>query len=236
MLAADEYRQVHADADDGRGNGEGRARAGPGRRRRRTAGDRDGEAPGRGDRGLRRAAVGEGPGRVARRQVGRRALRNDEEREIAEGVGGYARPMPPAGWRARAAIVAERVQGRSDIVITTALIPGRPAPKLHQGRHGRGDEARLGDRRPRGGAGRQRRRLASRASVVDENGVKIIGTAEPAGDGADRRLRALRAQRAQLPRAVAQSQDRRIRSSPRDDEIVQATLVVRRGRSVVAKK
>jgi NAD(P) transhydrogenase subunit alpha len=53
----------------------------------------------------------------------------DEEREIAEGVGGYARPMP-ASWMARqAAIVHERAKA-ADIVITTALIPGRPAPKL----------------------------------------------------------------------------------------------------------
>jgi len=53
----------------------------------------------------------------------------DEEREIAEGVGGYARPMP-AAWMARqAALVAERCK-QADIVITTALIPGRPAPTL----------------------------------------------------------------------------------------------------------
>jgi len=53
----------------------------------------------------------------------------DEEREIAEGVGGYARPMP-ASWMARqAALVSERCK-QADIVITTALIPGRPAPTL----------------------------------------------------------------------------------------------------------
>jgi NAD(P) transhydrogenase subunit alpha len=53
----------------------------------------------------------------------------DEEREIAQGVGGYARPMP-ASWMARqATLVAERCK-QADIVITTALIPGRPAPQL----------------------------------------------------------------------------------------------------------
>jgi H+-translocating NAD(P) transhydrogenase subunit alpha len=53
----------------------------------------------------------------------------DEEREIAQGTGGYARPMP-AAWMARqAALVAERLK-QCDIAITTALIPGRPAPKL----------------------------------------------------------------------------------------------------------
>lgn len=53
----------------------------------------------------------------------------DEEREIAQGVGGYARPMP-AAWMARqATLVAERCK-QADIVISTALIPGRPAPTL----------------------------------------------------------------------------------------------------------
>ncbi len=53
----------------------------------------------------------------------------DEEREIAQGVGGYARPMP-ASWMARqAAEVAKRI-ALADIVITTALIPGRKAPVL----------------------------------------------------------------------------------------------------------
>jgi NAD(P) transhydrogenase subunit alpha len=53
----------------------------------------------------------------------------EEERDIAQGVGGYARSMP-APWMARqATLVAERCK-HADIVITTALIPGRPAPTL----------------------------------------------------------------------------------------------------------
>jgi NAD(P) transhydrogenase subunit alpha len=53
----------------------------------------------------------------------------DEEREIAQGVGGYARPMPADWMRRQAELVHQRAKV-SDIVITTALIPGRPAPKL----------------------------------------------------------------------------------------------------------
>ena len=53
----------------------------------------------------------------------------DEEREIAQGAGGYARPMPEAWMKRQAALVAERIR-QADIVITTALIPGRPAPVL----------------------------------------------------------------------------------------------------------
>ena len=52
-----------------------------------------------------------------------------EEKEAAEGVGGYARPMPQ-GWLDRQkAEVAKRV-AQADIVVTTALIPGRAAPVL----------------------------------------------------------------------------------------------------------
>jgi NAD(P) transhydrogenase subunit alpha len=53
----------------------------------------------------------------------------DEEREIAQGAGGYARPMPAEWMRRQAELVHERAK-QADIVITTALIPGRPAPVL----------------------------------------------------------------------------------------------------------
>ncbi|WEF31652.1 Re/Si-specific NAD(P)(+) transhydrogenase subunit alpha [Pseudoduganella chitinolytica] len=53
----------------------------------------------------------------------------DEEKEIAQGVGGYARPMPADWMRRQAELVHERAK-LADIVITTALIPGRPAPVL----------------------------------------------------------------------------------------------------------
>jgi NAD(P) transhydrogenase subunit alpha len=53
----------------------------------------------------------------------------DEEREIAKGVGGYARPMPEAWMKRQAALVHERAK-QADIIITTALIPGRKAPIL----------------------------------------------------------------------------------------------------------
>lgn len=52
-----------------------------------------------------------------------------EEREAAEGVGGYARPMPQSWLERQKKEVAKRV-ANADIVITTALIPGRAAPVL----------------------------------------------------------------------------------------------------------
>jgi H+-translocating NAD(P) transhydrogenase subunit alpha len=52
-----------------------------------------------------------------------------EEKEAAEGVGGYARPMPQSWLDRQKAEVAKRV-AQADVLITTALIPGRPAPVL----------------------------------------------------------------------------------------------------------
>jgi len=52
-----------------------------------------------------------------------------EEREAAEGVGGYARSMPPSWLARQSALVHERAR-QADIVISTALIPGRDAPTL----------------------------------------------------------------------------------------------------------
>ena len=52
-----------------------------------------------------------------------------EEKEAAVGVGGYAKPMPQSWLDRQKAEVAKRV-ALADIVISTALIPGRPAPVL----------------------------------------------------------------------------------------------------------
>jgi proton-translocating NAD(P)+ transhydrogenase subunit alpha len=53
----------------------------------------------------------------------------DEEFKQAETAGGYAKEMSDEYKKKQAALVAEHVKNQ-DIVITTALIPGRPAPKL----------------------------------------------------------------------------------------------------------
>lgn len=53
----------------------------------------------------------------------------DEEREAAVGVGGYAKPMPQSWLDRQKVEVAKRV-ALADIVVSTALIPGRAAPVL----------------------------------------------------------------------------------------------------------
>ena len=53
----------------------------------------------------------------------------DEEFKAAETAGGYAKEMSKEYQAKQAELVADHI-AKQDIVITTALIPGRPAPKL----------------------------------------------------------------------------------------------------------
>ena len=53
----------------------------------------------------------------------------DEEKEIAQGAGDYARPIPADWMRRQAELVHERAK-QADIIITTALIRGSKAPLL----------------------------------------------------------------------------------------------------------
>jgi len=98
----------------------------------------------------------------------------DEEFKQAETAAGYAKPMSAEYQAKQAALVASHI-AKQDIVITTALIPGRPAPKLVS-------EDMVKSMRPgsvivdlaveRGG-----NVALSKAgeTVLTENGVKILG-------------------------------------------------------------
>ena len=104
----------------------------------------------------------------------------DEEFKAAETAGGYAKEMSAAYREKQAALVAGHIQ-KQDIVVTTALIPGRPAPKLVSAAH-------VGSMRPgsvivdlaveQGG-----NTEGARANdiVVTDNGVKIVGVSNLAG-------------------------------------------------------
>ncbi len=54
---------------------------------------------------------------------------DDEEARQAETSGGYAKEMSDAYKAKQAALIAETIR-KMDVVICTALIPGRPAPRL----------------------------------------------------------------------------------------------------------
>src|SRR5215831_9119809 len=97
----------------------------------------------------------------------------DEEFKQAETAAGYAKEMSDEYKKKQAALVAEHIK-KQDIVITTALIPGRPAPRLIS-------KEMVASMRPgsvivdlaveRGG----NCELAKAGEVVETGGVKIVG-------------------------------------------------------------
>jgi NAD(P) transhydrogenase subunit alpha len=97
----------------------------------------------------------------------------DEEFKQAETAGGYAKEMSKEYQAKQAALVAEHVK-KQDIVITTALIPGRPAPKLitaEMVRSMRPGSVLVDLAVERGGNVEG----AQPGGVADINGVKIVG-------------------------------------------------------------
>ncbi|HWM46602.1 MAG TPA: Re/Si-specific NAD(P)(+) transhydrogenase subunit alpha [Xanthobacteraceae bacterium] len=103
----------------------------------------------------------------------------DEEFKQAETAAGYAKEMSKEYQAKQAALVAEHIK-KQDIVITTALIPGRPAPRLISAEM-------VASMRPgsvivdlaveRGGNVEG----AKAGQVADVNGVKIVGYANVPG-------------------------------------------------------
>jgi NAD(P) transhydrogenase subunit alpha len=97
----------------------------------------------------------------------------DDEFKQAETAAGYAKEMSEDYKKKQAALVAEHVKSQ-DIVITTALIPGRPAPKLLT-------KTMIESMRPGsiivdlaveyGGNAE----LAKAGEVVEHNGIRIMG-------------------------------------------------------------
>jgi NAD(P) transhydrogenase subunit alpha len=156
---------------------------------------------------------------------------NDEERKIAEGVGGYARPMPPEWMTRQAGIIAERCKS-VDILITTALIPGRPAPKLIKAETVAAMKpgAVIVDLAVEQGGNVEGSELDK---VVSRNGVKIVGFANlPAQVAAD--ASALYARNVLNFLALSLNAKTGEFMVPKDDEIIKATLVCENG-SVVPR-
>jgi H+-translocating NAD(P) transhydrogenase subunit alpha len=97
----------------------------------------------------------------------------DAEFKQAETAAGYAKEMSKEYQAKQAALVAEHIK-KQDIVITTALIPGRPAPRLigaEMVRSMRPGSVIVDLAVERGG----NCELAKPGEVVDVDGVKIVG-------------------------------------------------------------
>jgi NAD(P) transhydrogenase subunit alpha len=106
-------------------------------------------------------------------------MAEDEETKQAETAGGYAKEMSDAYKKKQAALIAETIK-KQDIVITTALIPGRPAPVLVTEEMVRSMKpgsvivdlaAEQGGNCP----------LTKAGETVEVNGVKIVGAVNLAG-------------------------------------------------------
>ena len=151
---------------------------------------------------------------------------NDEERKIAEGVGGYARPMPPEWMARQAGIIHERCK-TVDILITTALIPGRPAPKLIKAEivASMKPGAVIVDLAVEQGGNVEGSELDK---IVLKNGVKIVGYANlPAQVAAD--ASALYSRNVLNFLALSLNAKTGEFAVPKDDEIIKATLVCENG-------
>jgi len=96
-----------------------------------------------------------------------------EETKAAETAGGYAKEMSDDYKQKQAALIAETIK-KQDIVITTALIPGKKAPLLVTADmvHSMKTGSVIVDLAVEQGGNCA---LSKPGEVVDENGVKIIG-------------------------------------------------------------
>src|SRR5258705_12466060 len=103
----------------------------------------------------------------------------DEEFKNAQTAGGYAKEMSKEYQAKQAALTAEHIK-KQDIVITTALIPGRPAPRLVTAEMVRSMKpgSVLVDLAVERGGNVEGARAGE---VVDLDGIKIVGYTNVAG-------------------------------------------------------
>jgi NAD(P) transhydrogenase subunit alpha len=153
----------------------------------------------------------------------------DEEFKQAETQAGYAKPMSAEYQRKQAELVARHIQSQ-DVVITTALIPGRPAPRLIT-------RTMVESMKPgsviidlaaeRGG----NCELTRPGETVDSKGVRIVGPLNLAGELP---VSASSLYARNLFAFLEPMIDRkeRVLKLNWDDEVIKGTLVARDGRIV----
>jgi NAD(P) transhydrogenase subunit alpha len=150
----------------------------------------------------------------------------DEEFKQAQTAAGYAKPMSAEYQAKQAELVANHIKGQ-DIVITTALIPGRPAPRLIS-------RAMVESMKPgsiivdlaaeRGG----NCELTKPGEVVDHGGVRIFGPLNLAGEIAVN-ASSLYAKNLLAFLETLIDKKEKVLAINWDDEIVKGTLIARDG-------
>jgi NAD(P) transhydrogenase subunit alpha len=149
----------------------------------------------------------------------------DDEFKQAETAGGYAKEMSKEYQAKQAALVAEHIK-KQDIVVTTALIPGRPAPRLIS-------RDMVASMRPgsvivdlaveRGGNVEG----AKSGERVERNGVKIIGYSNPGQLAAS--ASSLYAKNLYAFLEILIDKKAKALAVNWDDDIVKATVLTRNG-------
>ena len=149
----------------------------------------------------------------------------DDEFKQAETAGGYAKEMSKDYQAKQAALVAEHIK-KQDIVVTTALIPGRPAPRLISGEM-------VASMRPgsvivdlaveRGGNVEG----AKPGELAEVNGVKIVGYSNPGRLAAS--ASSLYARNLYAFLEILVDRKKKALAVNFDDDIVKATVLTRDG-------
>jgi NAD(P) transhydrogenase subunit alpha len=153
----------------------------------------------------------------------------DEEFRQAQTATGYAKPMSEAYQRKQAELIAAHIKGQ-DIVITTALIPGRPAPRLIS-------RAMVESMKPgsvivdlaaeRGG----NCELTKADETVAHNGVTILGPTNLAGEVPVNASSLYAKNLLAFLETMIDKKEKTLKVNW-DDEIIKGTLVARDGKIV----
>jgi len=150
----------------------------------------------------------------------------DDEFKQAQTAAGYAKPMSAEYQAKQAELVANHIKGQ-DIVITTALIPGRPAPRLIT-------RAMVESMKPgsiivdlaaeRGG----NCELTKPGEIAEHNGVRIYGPLNLAGEIAVNASSLYAKNLYTFFETMFDKQEKKLAVNW-DDEIVKGTLLARDG-------
>jgi H+-translocating NAD(P) transhydrogenase subunit alpha len=153
----------------------------------------------------------------------------DEEFRQAQTAAGYAKPMSAEYQRKQAELVANHIKAQ-DIVITTALIPGRPAPKLVT-------VAMVESMKPgsvildlaaeRGG----NTELTQQDKIVEHKGVRIAGPSNLAGE-VPVNASSLYARNLFAFLELVIDKNEKVLKVDWDDEIIKGTLLAKDGKIV----
>ena len=153
----------------------------------------------------------------------------DEEFKQAQTAAGYAKPMSAEYQKKQAELVASHIKNQ-DIVITTALIPGRPAPRLITRAmvESMKSGAVIVDLAAERGGNCE---LTKPGEIVDHNGVRIFGPLNLAGE-IPVNASSLYARNLLAFLDIMIDKTEKVLKVDWDDEIVKGTLVAKDGKIV----